>query len=376
LPDLGFRDEKGAFASDAVKSIEMCRGSSNADRIPAMRCDSPKNLTRDQAIMRPRRICGVILFVTLSVLAPARSFPANLAPLAVGGAPPCSDHDGVRTYRSATVQAGDVSVSIVGTARRDAAQCQSSVSLSIKHGTSEKSYPLPATEDRTYGIVDASPDHTQLLISSEIQRKEPDESLRYIELATMPIGSGQMRWQNVWDLLGWKDCDAMVYPQGFSARGGIVILAQPSVLSPPRRDNCVSASTQYEYDPQSGKIMSRTESTTVQRYGVVSAPSFQSCKADPDLVGACFSVRGRMSAWNGSPTWRISLSGTKHVLGVTASKLPNSVEDVLPASIGKVDWNIETFASFEVCPFTAQKAGAMQMVCVEAASDVTHKPRQ
>jgi hypothetical protein len=250
------------------------------------------------------------------------------------------------------------------------------VSLNIKQGTVEKNYALPGAGDRTYSIDDVSPDHTQLLISSEIARKEPDELLRYVEVAGVPLTTGEMRWQNAWDLIRWNDCDAMVYPQGFSTSGGIVILAQPSVMSRPRRDNCVSAATQYEYNRQTRKLTRTKEGVKLQRYAVVSAPSFQSCKADPDLAGECFKVRGRLSAWNGSPTWRISLPGSTRVLGVTTSKLPPSVDESLPASLGNLDWNIETIASFEVCPFSRRKSGAMQMVCIESASDVTHKPRR
>ena len=320
-------------------------------------------------------IRALILVVILSIPTPARPEPRILEPLAVGGAPPCPNHIGSRTFRSSVVQAGEASASIVGTARRDPTGCNRAASLSIeKHGR-EMSYALPNAAQQTFDIIDFLPRHSQLLISSEITRKEPDELLRYVELSALLIDTGEMQWHNVWDLLGWKDCDATVYPQGFSAIGGLVLLAKPSVMSRLRRGNCVTAPTVFEYNSQTQKLVQMAADATIERYGKVSVSPSQSCKSDPDLVGACFTVRGRLSAWNGSPTWRISLPGSKHLLGVTSTYLPGSVGEILPNPVGKVDWDVETYANFEVCPFSRPKPGTMQFVCIESATGVTHKAR-
>lgn len=40
------------------------------------------------------------------------------------------------------------------------------------------------------------------------------------------------------------------------------------------------------------------------------------CKGNPAVIGACFKVHGRLSSWNGNPTFRIWPTGTKRMLGV------------------------------------------------------------
>jgi hypothetical protein len=38
-----------------------------------------------------------------------------------------------------------------------------------------------------------------------------------------------------------------------------------------------------------------------------------------------------------------------------------------------MDFGVEATGDFEVCPFTEERAGEMQMVCVESAENVTYK---
>jgi hypothetical protein len=41
------------------------------------------------------------------------------------------------------------------------------------------------------------------------------------------------------------------------------------------------------------------------------------CSKHPQLVGTCFTVRGRLSVYNGAPALRIWRIGTKRILGVS-----------------------------------------------------------
>jgi hypothetical protein len=96
----------------------------------------------------------------------------------------------------------------------------------------------------------------------------------------------------------------------------------------------------------------------------VSPESAGKCRGRPDLAGSCFVVHGRLSAYNGNPTFRIWPIGTARLLGVTG---PHPGEEpVMPAGLG-CDFDHDVYADFEVCPFTAKKDGVMQRTCIEGA---------
>jgi hypothetical protein len=105
--------------------------------------------------------------------------------------------------------------------------------------------------------------------------------------------------------------------------------------------------------------------------------SMASCAAAPNLVGPCFSVRGRLSLWNGTPSARIWRVGTKRILGVSDSRCIEPDCRQLPADIlAALDWDTEIFADFLVCPFTKERPGVMQFVCAESARNVSVRNRE
>ena len=92
------------------------------------------------------------------------------------------------------------------------------------------------------------------------------------------------------------------------------------------------------------------------------------CRGDPDLVGACFTVHGRLSVWNGTPGLRIWVVGTNRILGVH-----NDDTDTKPAGypaclLPNIGSGKELFADFEVCPYTADQPGSMRFICIQSAS--------
>lgn len=95
-----------------------------------------------------------------------------------------------------------------------------------------------------------------------------------------------------------------------------------------------------------------------------------SCKADKRVVAACFTVHGRLSNWNGNPTQRIWIIGTKRMLGVrVGTESPKALRDKLG------DFDDVATGDFEVCPFTHQQHGRMQIVCIAAVSGITMSKR-
>ncbi len=148
----------------------------------------------------------IVLMLSLPSIASAQDFPA----LASGGAPPCPEHMGIRKYHSAVAQDGDVSASIVGVAKRDESGCQERAEIHVDNNGETKSYVLPDADRQKFAIVDFSPDGSTLFIAAVADQEYPNEMFRYLQVTTLEIATGQMRWQNAWDMLGWKDCDATV----------------------------------------------------------------------------------------------------------------------------------------------------------------------
>jgi len=99
-----------------------------------------------------------------------------------------------------------------------------------------------------------------------------------------------------------------------------------------------------------------------------SANPVRPCHQNPELVGSCYTVRGRLGVYNGSMIFRIWVVGTDRILGVTERRslfcrLPSYLEDAV-----RPDSNV--LADFVVCPLTADKPGWMREVCVDTAYNI------
>jgi hypothetical protein len=96
-----------------------------------------------------------------------------------------------------------------------------------------------------------------------------------------------------------------------------------------------------------------------------------SCRNDPRVIAACFQVHGRLSNWNGNPTRRIWVIGTKRILGLRdGTELPAALQKSLS------DFDHEVVGDFEFCPFTPQKSGVMQVGCLAKVSNYQIKERE
>lgn len=113
----------------------------------------------------------------------------------------------------------------------------------------------------------------------------------------------------------------------------------------------------------SAKEASSQGSSTETKTSRCSSPP--TCKTNPNLVGKCFSVRGRMNYWNGTPSTRIWVLGTHHMLDLPCedSGLPPDIRAHFQ------DFDDEVVGVFEVCPFSKDQKGQMQSVCVESVSE-------
>jgi hypothetical protein len=103
----------------------------------------------------------------------------------------------------------------------------------------------------------------------------------------------------------------------------------------------------------------------------------KSCREHPQLVGKCFSVRGRLSTYNGNPSVRLWRIGTKRMLGVSDQRFSLPGYRNLPENLAKqLDGENEILGDFLVCPFTRSRPGEMQLMCIESAKNVVVKKRK
>lgn len=292
--------------------------------------------------------------------------PAWLPALASGGAPECPEHVGTRTSRSATISMRGVSVVIIGVATRTPDhKCISTARLEIS-GRLHKSLSLPNPGNSGYEIVDFSPNGKSLLLAIT-HGEDWKEEERNFSVAVLPLATVALKPVRPHELFGWGNCGETVEPQGFLGDGQVVLLTRPSINGDYQRPFCEPDSRFYRTDLSKAPVCLPQE-TAVERYGEETARDFMACKTDPDIVGECFTFRGRLGLWNGTPTRRIWRVGTKRILGV---------QDEYPGPDNfDVDWDTEDWGDFTVCPFTKEKPGYMQFVCIESASKVVTLPRK
>lgn len=111
--------------------------------------------------------------------------------------------------------------------------------------------------------------------------------------------------------------------------------------------------------------------------GLAHPAAAKPCREHPQLVASCFTVHGRMNYWNGNPSVRIWKVGTKRILGVSEQRFAVEGYSNLPDEIAaKLSWESDLFGNFVVCPFTAEKPGVMQLVCVDSASNLVVRKRK
>jgi hypothetical protein len=94
----------------------------------------------------------------------------------------------------------------------------------------------------------------------------------------------------------------------------------------------------------------------------------------------CFSLRGRLSAWNGAPTFRLHPDGSKRLLGVVGGDgdpaspsvlTPNLRAAMTPTSPGDLR---PVTARFHVCPLAPDRPGRMRPVCIADATEIAPSP--
>jgi hypothetical protein len=111
---------------------------------------------------------------------------------------------------------------------------------------------------------------------------------------------------------------------------------------------------------------------------LVAIPAFAApppkCKGNPKVIGACYSVHGRLSRGADTVILRLWPVGTKRILGITGGPtLADADAAIWPQNLKFPFGDEDIYGDFEVCPFTPERKGVMQFVCIESASHLVVK---
>ncbi len=102
----------------------------------------------------------------------------------------------------------------------------------------------------------------------------------------------------------------------------------------------------------------------------------KSCREHSRLIGNCFTVRGRLSIYNGAPALRLWRVGTRRVLGISEQRFSVAGYLNVPEYIeSQINENVAIFGDFLVCPFTRAQRGEMQLVCIEEGKNLLVRRR-
>ena len=92
------------------------------------------------------------------------------------------------------------------------------------------------------------------------------------------------------------------------------------------------------------------------------------CKGNPKVVGACYLVHGRLTPGVDTIELRLWPIGTNRMLGVSDGPAINDAENpIYPKNLVFPHSDETIYGDFEVCPYTRERRGAMQFVCIESA---------
>ena len=99
------------------------------------------------------------------------------------------------------------------------------------------------------------------------------------------------------------------------------------------------------------------------------------CKTQENAA-ICYWARGRLSVYNGTPSYRLWKIGTHRILGIHSGPGANDPLDnehpELPANVKRVfkPFSNQIFADFEICPLEPEETGTMQSACIESAKNI------
>jgi hypothetical protein len=105
----------------------------------------------------------------------------------------------------------------------------------------------------------------------------------------------------------------------------------------------------------------------------------QSCKTSHNLVGACFTVHGRLFEAKNRPRIRIDGTGARQIFGILDRQSLAESPELIPATVNALRMAApaatDIYGDYEICPFEKDTTGSLRAVCIQSASHLIARRR-
>ena len=313
----------------------------------------------------------------------------SLEPLAYAVSLNCPLSSTTDTLQTETAAAGGTEAYFLSSTTLKDGVCNRLIELHIKTAAGE--HILTFTDgspfkfhysSAEFNLVDISSDGQWLLLEHTLSlsdefRKQKLE-VRTKEFAVVDAAQPEIRWRNVWDILGWGNCNDNVQAEAFASDGKIIasieaptwkISLSRSIFDPPdpprdRSNDCISPDGFYDIDLTMGTAKLRSQTVKFKHQARIIARGIDPCATSPYTSGACYRMHGRVSYRAALCTWYILPSDGGRRICVGQSYLPDSLADV--------QYHVDADADLYVCP-SALSEPKKPEVCIESANNVRYK---
>jgi hypothetical protein len=309
------------------------------------------------------------LFFSLALIAGANATSvaaADLNPfnwLASRSAPPCSVKPGVRSSRSDLVEFGGISASISAQSTRDESNgCEQTASVWVTKSGVSMQVNLPDADTNTFSIIDFAPDASLILLHKTKTFALPGEDSGD-EISLLSPESSALRWVSTRQLIGLGNCSTLVEPEGFLGPRQLVFLTSPSVVAPKGLPSCADRPKLLALDLATRKVFEPPPAISMIKNGHRLGGPLLSCQTDPDLAGACYSIRGRVGLGSNGISMRLWQVGTEKVMNLGEGMLPDELSSLVTPET-------RVYANMIVCPLASNIPRVMPTVCIESASNL------
>jgi hypothetical protein len=285
--------------------------------------------------------------------------PLLLQPLASISVPSCSLRAGTRATQSGLVEFGDFSASLGAQAVREKAACDQSAALWVTQKGVSQQIDLTRAAIGRLSIVDVAPDFSAILISTTSAQPDPED--RSTQVGVVSLADSSVQWTPVREMLSVGNCDASFRPQGFLDPKHIEIATLPH----PSSHSFTNCSTKVAFysialDIPRVKLLN---TTLVVRRATAMPPPERSCKDDPDVAGACYSTRARLSLDGPGPDLLLWPVGAVHYMEAEQAMIPSNLRLV-------ISQGARIYATVTICPLMREHRGPRPYVCVGTATDL------